>query len=151
MRIEVLFLRWLLVIATIALVVVYARSSNSASEEARYETIPLIIGGKSSGLPLAGIAVDPIRRDVYAIVGGPKKDGPASRHFCLVWKGREGELHAATFCPEGPTPLFEISPAGEVQIASGGAGSTPPSALTADAETALRSILHVLPVAPPPR
>ena len=71
----------------IALLVAYARSSRAPVEESRYETIPLIIGGKSSGLPLAGIAVDPSRRDVYAIVGGPAEHEAPARQFCLVWKG----------------------------------------------------------------
>ena len=152
MRVEVLFLRWLLVIAMVALVVGYARSSRSASDAAQYETIPLIIGGKSSGLPLAGIAVDPTRRDVYAIVGGPAQNEATPRQFCLVWKGREGKLHAATFPSEGATPMFEVSATGDVQVESSGSRSSAKSdARTADAESTLRSILQALPAEPTTR
>ena len=134
----------------------YARSSRPTSDEAHYETIPLIIGGKSSGLPLAGIAVDPSRRDIYAIVGGPAGSDKAPRQFCLVWKGREGKLHAATFPSDGATPMFEVSPNGEVQTmpqvdADGASPATPLDARTADAETTLRSILRALPADPATR
>lgn len=144
MRVEFLFFRWLLLIAAVALGLVYTSSSTQSRPVSTYETIPLIQGGRSSGMPLAGIVVNPNRRDVYAIVGGPAGT-EAPPQFCIVWKGNGGETYGTTF-PAGSTgaeALFEVSPDGQVRalhkLSPGG------SEQTASAETTLCSIIDALP------
>ncbi|HMJ05016.1 MAG TPA: hypothetical protein VK474_02055 [Chthoniobacterales bacterium] len=150
MRVELLFLRWLLVIALVALAIVYVRSSRSDTKSTQYETIRLIQGGQSAGMPLAGIAIDPNRRDVYAIVGGPASDDP-NREFCIVWRGKGGESYGAAF-PQGrgADKIFEVSANGQVKtmhnlVPNDPAGQAPAGERMASAETALRSIVDAFP------
>lgn len=154
MRVELLFLRWLLIIAVIALAVIYARSSRPDKAAVQYETIPLIQGGRSSGMPLVGIAVDPDRRDIYAVVGGPSaKEKGKEQPFFIVWKKKEGSTYGTTFTrpTEGAEALCEITPEGESRVLHW-FGNEPKDSLatndgkeTVSAANALRSIMQALP------
>lgn len=154
MKVELLFLRWLFVIAVAAIGIIYVRSVRQERPVARYETIPLIQGGRSSGMPLAGIIVDPKRRDVYAIVGGPKPSAETPQ-FCILWKGKEGETYGATFPAEsvGAQALFAVSPDGQIrpmqELKAAGADQTDVrKEHLASSETTLRTIIEALPATP---
>jgi hypothetical protein len=149
MRGELLFFRWLLVIALVAVAVLYAQSSREKREPPPYQTIPLIQGGKSSGLPLAGIVVDPKQRDVYAVVGG---GSAATSHlgFFVLWKQKNGETAGTIFpsAESGEEKLCKLSPDGQVHLLQA-IGESPEATAsqdfrTADAEATLRSVFNVL-------
>ncbi|MEP6956281.1 MAG: hypothetical protein ABI883_05600 [Chthoniobacterales bacterium] len=149
-----LFLRWLLAIALVALGVADATSSRpKRPASTAYEIISLVQGGHSSGLPLAGITIDPINCDTFAVVGGLAADVPAAAKslFFVVYKSDEGQTYATTF-PRGesrPAALFEISPALDIRAVDsfGGLTAAEPheSAGLADAQKVLRSIVDALP------
>lgn len=150
MRVEWLFFRWLAVIAVFALAFAYCRSSRQEppTTDSRYDTIPLIQGGKASGMPLAGIVVDPVRRDVSAVIGGPA-EGDESKRFFIVWKGREGETYGTAFMEAAnENVLCEVSPDGAVKTLQRFPAETAvnaPQPASPDAESALRSLLDGLP------
>jgi len=107
MRVEWLFLRWLVVIGLIALAATYAQSWRESRLPSGYETIPLVHGARSSGLPVRGVMVDPEARNIYAVVGGPT----GSNHpgdFFILWKGQNGETFSASF-PKGGNGAAELS------------------------------------------
>jgi hypothetical protein len=116
MRVEWLFLRWLVVIGVIAVVAMYAQSWRQSRPQSDYETIPLVRGARSSGMPVRGVMVDPHQRNIYAVVGGPTElSRPAD--FFLLWKGTNGETFSATF-PNGEgaaAALCEVAPDGELR------------------------------------
>jgi hypothetical protein len=116
MRVEWLFLRWLIVIGMIALAATYAQSWRQSRPKSDYETIPLVRGARSSGMPVRGVMVDPDQRNIYAVVGGPTESShPAD--FFILWKGKNGETFSATF-PEGEASaaaLCEVTPQGELR------------------------------------
>jgi hypothetical protein len=93
MRVEWLFLRWLVVIGLIALGVSYAKSWRLSRPHTAYETIPLVRGERSSGMPVRGVMVDPQERSIYAVVGGPT-DSSQPADFFILWKGRTGRRSA---------------------------------------------------------
>jgi hypothetical protein len=149
MRVELLFLRWLLAIAVVALGLVYFTSGRKERPDARYETIPLVHGGRSSGMPLAGIMVDPAKRDIFAVVGGPtSRSGGAKNGFFIVWTGEDGRNYATTFGrgEAQADALFEISRSREIRpLHSFGPGGENPAAKLADAEKMLRTFFDGLP------
>jgi hypothetical protein len=115
MRFELLFLRWLVVIALIAVGLGYAWSLRQGSGAPQYQKVVLLQGASSFGLPLAGIAVDPERREVYGLLGRPGKDVPPD--FFILWKGKEGQSYGATFSSEDNalSGLCEILPHGDLR------------------------------------
>ena len=116
MRVEWLFLRWFVVIGFIALVATYAQSWRQSRPKSEYETIPLVRGARSSGMPVRGVMVDPDQRNIYAVVGGPTESSQPADFF-ILWKGKNGETFSATF-PNGEgsaAALCEVTPAGELR------------------------------------
>lgn len=153
MRVEILFLRWLLAITLLAGAVLYLRSGWPKEADAPYQTIALIQGGKSSGLPLAGVAIDPDRGDVYAIVGGPAAKSD-ERAFGIIWRGSNGHLYA-TAGPPGRCldTLFEIGTEGSLRSVHKLASASPAPAPEQNREmtVALRSMINSLPGEPATR
>lgn len=150
MRVEILFLRWLLVIAVGAGIAIYLRAQWAEETEAPYQTIALVQGGKSSGMPLAGVAIDPDRGDVYAIVGGPRK-AENGRAFGIIWKGPEGNLYAtAGSSPKSIDTLFEIEPQGQLRSVHklNAPQAAPTPELTGRMTFALQSMINSLPESP---
>jgi len=116
MRVEWLFLRWLVVIGLIALGATYAQSWRQSRPQTNYETIPLVRGARSSGMPVRGVMVEPGQRNIYAVVGGPKESSQAPDFF-ILWKGENGKTFSATF-PNGEggaAALCEVTPEGELR------------------------------------
>lgn len=152
-RVEILFLRWLLAITILAGAVLYLRSGWRKEIDSPYQTIALVQGGKSSGLPLAGVAIDPDRGDVYAIVGGPAAKSD-ERAFGIIWKGSNGHLYA-TAGPSGTCldTLFEIRPEGGLRRVQklAPAVRAPATEQNGEMTLALRSMIDSLPDAPAPR
>ena len=151
MRVEVLFLRWILVISVVAMIIIYARSSRRGPVTSQYEAIQLVAGGQSAGLPLAGVAIDPDRGNVYAIVGGATaKD--SIRQFCVVWRGKEGKAYGTTFPPEGgANNLFVVSSDGQVEamrplVPDRTEQPADAKKLMPDTVNTLRSVVEALPV-----
>jgi hypothetical protein len=149
-RVELLFLRWLLAIALVALGVVYLTAARKERPDASYETVPLVHGGRSSGMPLAGIMVDPAKRDIFAVVGGPvSRSGASKNGFFIVWKGEDGQNYATTFRrgEARAEALFEVSRNREIRpVHSFLPGENPQTlAKIADAEKMLRSFFDGLP------
>ncbi|HEX8280686.1 MAG TPA: hypothetical protein VF551_04875 [Chthoniobacterales bacterium] len=151
MRIEWLFLRWLVIVGSIALALAYLASCGE-HRAAHYETVPLIRGDKSLGSPLAGIIIDPQKRDVYAVVGksGGKK---AKGDFFILWNTTGGDKFGATFPAgtDGTAMISQISPDGEIrclrQPERPSEDEAPPAeaAQFLAAEAKLRSIVQALP------
>jgi hypothetical protein len=81
-----------------AFAIVWLLSGGQRNHASHLQTVPLVKGNRTVGLPLLGVAVDPTRRDVYAIVGQPAKNDRAG-HFVIVWKGNDGETYGTTFGP----------------------------------------------------
>ena len=75
-----------------------SRGGGSRSQT-HYETIPLVRGAHSSGMPVRGVMVDPDQRNIYAVVGGPTESSKPADFF-ILWKGKNGETFSATF-PKG--------------------------------------------------
>ena len=152
MRVEILFLRWLLVVSLVALGALYLHSTLHSRPAAPYQTVPLIQGGKSSGMPLAGIVVDPTRRDVTAIVGGAP-DAAARVGFFVLWKGNDGETYGTTFANNAGSAgtLCQLERDGRLRPlkaaddahAADAPGSRDPR--LAEVEATLRSVMAVLP------
>lgn len=115
MRFEWLFVRWLVIIALVALGLRYAWSLRESSGSPQYQKVVLLQGASSFGLPLAGIAVDAERREVYGLLGRPGKDVPPD--FFILWKGKEGQSYGATFSSEDNAlaGLCEILPHGDTR------------------------------------
>ena len=115
MRFEWLFLRWLVIIAVIAIGLRYMWSLRESSGSSQYQKVVLLQGASSFGLPLAGIAVDPERREIYGLLGRPGKDVPPD--FFILWKGKEGQSYGATFSSEDNalSGLCEILPHGDLR------------------------------------
>ncbi len=142
-----LFLRWLVAIAFVAVVISYATSSRQPEPDTHYEMIPLVHGGVSSGMPLTGIMVDPERGDVYAVVG--KAPAQPSSGFFIGWNEAGGRNYATTF-PRGrqADATFEISSSHDIhplhvfRTSSDSAEDT--NALT-DSQNLLRSVFNALP------
>jgi hypothetical protein len=150
-RVELLFLRWLLAITLVTLGIVYLMSGRQDRQEPRYETLPLVHGGRSSGMPLAGIMVDPAKKDIFAVVGGPSARSSGNKNgFFIVWKGEDGRNYATTFRrgESRPDALFEVSRNREIRSVYPfeNAGENPATvAKLADAEKMLRSFFDGLP------
>ena len=151
MRVEWLFFRWLVVIGLVALGVSYAQSWRQSRPPNAYETIPLVHGSQTSGMPVRGVMVDPDQRSIYAVVGGPT-DSQQPADFFILWKGKNGETYSATF-PKGEAAaaaLTEVTPDGQLRHlhdfhASDRDGNpTPSNPRTADADATLRAILSNL-------
>ena len=116
MRVEWLFLKWLVVMGLVALAAMYAQSCRQSRSVSHYESIPLVRGARTSGLPVRGVMVDPNQRDISAVVGGPT-DPSKQSDFFILWRGKNGETFSATF-PKGDiegATLSKVSPAGQVQ------------------------------------
>lgn len=67
--------------------------------------------------PLAGVSIDPSRRDVYAVVGTPSvSEQPAD--FFIHWKSRSGKSYAVIFSEgtDGTPQLLEIQPSGDMRL-----------------------------------
>lgn len=81
-----------------------------------YQTIRLVQGARSMGMPLAGVAVDAERRDIFAIVGGDRTSG-AGKDFVILWNGAEGSRYCATISREGKKleSIVEVRRDGSVQ------------------------------------
>ena len=148
MRFEWLFLRWLVIIAVIAIALRYVWSLRDSSGSSQYQKVVLLQGASSFGLPLAGIAVDPERREIYGLLGRPGKDVPPD--FFILWKGKEGQSYGATFSSEDNalSGLCEILPHGDLRTLHDFRTAN----LSANAEQAgrapseiLRSIVRALP------
>ncbi len=97
-RFEFLFLRWLIITGVWTFGLVWLLSYGQKKHASHFQTVPLVKGNQTVGLPLLGVAVDPTRRDVYAIVGRPEKTDRAWQ-FVIVWKGNDGETYGTTFAP----------------------------------------------------
>lgn len=97
-------------------------------EAVRYQTVPLVQGTRSFGMPLAGIAVDADRHDVYAIVGGGKGND-ARQNFVILWKGKEGGSYCATISAQGDglDSVSEILPEGGMRKLYDLARKAPPA------------------------
>jgi len=153
MRIEVLFLRWLLVIALVAGGIIYFAYPLKSRTPTRYEAIPLANRGRLSETPLAGIIVDPARRDISAIVGRPATTAMGEHDFFFILReGERGESYATAFRTgeARPSALFEISPRREIRVVHAFEDTPPSQALqlaanTSDAERSLRSLFDALP------
>ncbi|MGI9088963.1 MAG: hypothetical protein ACR2HH_14680 [Chthoniobacterales bacterium] len=65
-----------------------------------YQTVPLVQGARSIGLALAGVAIDPKRHTVYAIVGG-KETKTHTDEFVILWKATDGKNYCATVSDQG--------------------------------------------------
>ena len=116
MRVEWLFFRWLVVIGLVAAGAIYAHSWRQSRPNSHYETIPLVRGARSSGMPVRGVMVDPHQRNIFAVVGGPA-DPDKTADFFILWKGKNGETFSATF-PKGATDeaaLCEVMPDGQLR------------------------------------
>ena len=119
---------------------------------ADYQSVPLVRGSRSFGMPLAGIAIDPTRRDVFAIVGGGGRDHPAN--FYILWKGTDGTSYCVTLCDKDKTinSITEISPGGKchslIDMAHPAPGATVERAeiRTVSGQEAVNSIMDALPV-----
>jgi hypothetical protein len=151
MRVELLFLRWLAGIAVVAVAILYATSGREKQEDPRYETLPLVHGGRSSGMPLAGIMVDPAKKDIFAVVGGPSARASGNKNgFFIVWKGEDGRNYATTFRrgESQADALFEISRNREIRPIfpfEGSPENPQVMAKLADAQKMLRSFFDGLP------
>jgi hypothetical protein len=148
MRFEWLFLRWLVIIGLLTLALRYVWSLREAGGPSQYQKVVLLQGASSFGLPLAGISVDPERREVYGLLGRPGKDLPAD--FFILWKGKDGQSYGTTFSGENKTMtgFCEILPHGETRtlhkfVARDVASAT--AAATRDPSEILRSIVSALP------
>ena len=148
MRFEWLFLRWLAIIALVAVGLRYLWSSREAGQTSHYQKVLLLQGATSFGLPLAGIAVDPERREVYGLLGRAGKDVPPN--FFILWKGENGQSYGATFAGENNalTGLCEILPHGETRTLHDFRAATVDQANAAarrEPSEILRSIVDALP------
>ena len=148
MRFEWLFLRWLAIITVVALVIRYAWSWRETRETTQYQKVVLLQGASSFGLPLAGIAVDPERREVYGLLGRAGKDVPAD--FFILWKGKDGQAYGATFSGEGSamTGLCQILPDGQLRTLQDfrtADASSATALATRDPSEIMRSIMSALP------
>ena len=116
MRVEWLFLRWLVVIGLIALGASYAKSWRESRPQTGYETIPLVRGARSSGMPVRGVMVDPQERSIHAVVGGPTESNQPGDFF-ILWKGTNGETFSAAFPrgEPGAAGLWKVTPHGELR------------------------------------
>jgi hypothetical protein len=138
-------------IALVALGVIYATSRERDQQEPRYEALPLVHGGRSSGMPLAGIMVDPAKKDIFAVVGGPTARASRDKNgFFIVWKAEDGRNYATTFRrgESRPDAVFEISRNREIRpvFSFDNARDNPATvAKLADAEKMLRSFFDGLP------
>ncbi len=115
MRFEWLFLRWLVLILVIALGIAALRGSRPRNPASQYRKVMLLQSGNSVGLALAGIAVDPQKREVQGLLGRPGETVPAP--FFILWCGENGETFGATFDEKNGqvTGLCKVSPSGEMQ------------------------------------
>jgi len=153
MRVEVLFLRWLLVIAMVVAGIIYFAYPPKSRTPTHYEAIPLVQSGRLSEMPMAGIMVDPARGDISAIVGGPATKATGEHDFFFILReGERGQSYATAFRmgDARPSALFEISAAREIRAVHA-FDDTPPgrapqlAANITDAERALRSLFDALP------
>lgn len=149
MRFEWLFLRWLVIIALIAVGLRYLWSSRETrATSQQYQKVVLLEGAKAFGLPLAGIAVDPERREVYGLLGRAGTDVPAD--FFILWKGKNGQSYGATFSGDNKavTGLCEILPHGETRTLHDFRTATADQAsagMRPDPSEILRTIVDALP------
>ncbi len=146
MRVEWLFLRWLVIIGAIVAGVVYATSHYRGEEGVHYQVVPLVQGEKALGLPLAGVVVNPLNRQVYAIVGGAAAHPANGPDFFIAWSTSEGQTFSANFAADnGGCSLCRLGPEGSLlsHEALTAAGSKASSA-SLDRES-LQVILHALP------
>jgi hypothetical protein len=151
MRVEWLFFRWLLIIGLVALGAIYAQSWRGSRSQTHYETIPLVRGAHSSGMPVRGVMVDPDQRNIYAVVGGPT-DSSKPADFFVLWKGKDGETFSATF-PKGESDsaaVWEVTSDGKLrQLLDLGAGKqesrhVADNPVRASAEATLQTIVTSL-------
>ena len=151
MRVEWLFIRWLLIIGLVALGAIYAQSWRGGRSQTHYETIPLVRGAHSSGMPVRGVMIDPNERNIYAVVGGPT-DSSKPADFVVLWKGKNGETYSATFPngDSGAAALLQVTSDGKVhQLADLGLPKpdeqqVAENALQANAEATLQTIVTSL-------
>ncbi|MFL6541353.1 MAG: hypothetical protein ACJ8HU_11380 [Chthoniobacterales bacterium] len=115
MRFEWLFLRWLAIIVVVVLGARYAWTHRETGRNAQYQKVLLLQNSSSFGLPLAGVVVDPERKEIYGLLGRSGKDVPAD--FFILWKGKNGESYGATFAGDSRemTGLCKILPHGETR------------------------------------
>lgn len=144
-RVEVLFLRWLVVIGVVALAIGFVTSSHDSVTPARYEMVPLVQNGESAGLPLAGIIVDPVNRTVSAVLGGPAKSETDKEEFFVIWNDG-GRSYATTFA-QGTgrsEAVFSISAGAEINPVHTFAAERSAADLE-QARKALRNFVDALP------
>lgn len=142
-------LRWLVIVAVCALGWRYTWQSRNDQPPAGYRIVPLMQGSKSIGLSLAGVAIDPIRKDIYAVVGGKKSDVPGD--FFVLWRRLDGQHYGLTLFEQnkGARVFCQLDRGGKletVQNFTSGSDSAPfEIAWNAREEAALRSIVQALP------
>lgn len=114
-RIENCFLRYLCVSLGIGGVLLFAGCWQSG-QASGFKAIPLVQGTRSLGLPLAGVAVDANRRDVFAIVGG-RAAQEGEGNFVILWKGEDGASYCAMLSREGKglDSISQIFPDGKTR------------------------------------
>ncbi len=143
-------LRWLMIITACALAVHYTWKQTKEQGAPGYRTIPLMQGAKAVGSQLAGVAVDPNRRDVYAIVGGETKNALPGDFF-ILWRRRDGQHYGLTFFEQnnGARALCQADRNGQLETLHNFRSADNTSALQldheAEAQATVRSIIQALP------
>lgn len=151
MRFQWLFLRWFAILLVIALGVRYACTYRDTHRSAHYEKVLLLQNSKSFGLPLAGVAIDPERKEIYGLLGRSGKDVPSD--FFILWKGKNGESFGATFAGDNRdlTGFCEILPHGQTRTLQDFRTATVETKFAAaarDPSDSLRQIVNALPSDP---
>lgn len=151
MRFEWLFLRWLVIIGLVAIALRYRHALGGRGESTHYQKVILLQGERSSGPPLAGVAVDPAKREVIGLLGKPQKSAAAAEFF-ILWKARDGRSYGATISDDGKgvTGICEISPEGAMRTLYEDRGAVPEIAEShprapETSEEALRIVMDALP------
>ncbi|MDQ6861942.1 MAG: hypothetical protein M3032_12410 [Verrucomicrobiota bacterium] len=148
MRFEWLFVRWLVIFALVALGARYLWVTRDDRHGAQYQKVVLLQSASSFDLPLAGIAIDPQRREVYGLLGRAGRDVPAD--FFILWTGTKGESFGATFsgAHNDMTGLCEILPHGQTRMIRDFRSAQADQSTMPDRSEALQSIVNALPPDP---
>lgn len=148
----ILLLRWLFILAIAAVGLHYAWKFSADDAPVAYRTVPLVQGSKSVGLQLAGVAVDPTRRAVYAVVGGEKKPTTPGDFFILLG-GNDGERCGLRFFDhnKGTMARYELRRQGQLLCLNEagrevpGDGAVADNGANANTQAAVQSIVQALP------
>jgi hypothetical protein len=116
----------------------------------QYQKVLLLQSASSFGLPLAGVEIDPVKREVYGLLGRPGKQLPGN--FFIMWRGKGGESYGATFgrTTNDITGLCKLLPDGETKTVHDfrvDQTDRSESATPLDPSDTFRSIVHALPPA----